>query len=228
MKTILMKFAGPLQSWGTKSHFETRGTDRYPSKSAVIGMIAAALGYRRYEDEKLKQLQKLSFAVRIDQPGSLLRDYQIATKYKANGDKDRSYVTERYYLQDAVFVVAVGSEDEQLMTTIWDALQHPYFQLYLGRRSNSINMDYLLKMVESSVISSIKAVDWQAADWYQHKNTRANGLDIYADDDLINSSYYTMVRDIPESFSQGKRDGSPFSQYDRRTYRLRAVGNIKG
>ena len=55
MKTILLKFAGPLQSWGTSSHFETRHTDFYPSKSAVIGLLAASLGYRRDEDEKIQK-----------------------------------------------------------------------------------------------------------------------------------------------------------------------------
>lgn len=40
--TILLKLAGPLQSWGTSSHFETRATDRYPSKSAVLGILAAS------------------------------------------------------------------------------------------------------------------------------------------------------------------------------------------
>lgn len=222
MKTILMKFAGPLQSWGTKSHFETRDTNRYPSKSAVIGMIAAALGYRRYEDVKLKRLQKLSFAVRIDQPGNLLKDFQIATKYKDNGEKDRGYVTNRYYLQDAVFVVAIGSSDDSLMEEIFDALKHPYFQLYLGRRANSINADYLLDMVDGEVIDSLKSIKWLAADWYKIKN-RSDSLEIYADNDLINNDYFAMVRDMPESFAQGAVN-SEFNEYDRRSYRLRAMG----
>ncbi len=59
MKTILLKFAGPLQSWGTRSHFETRHTDLYPSKSAVIGIIAASMGFRRDDDTKI-QVLKLS------------------------------------------------------------------------------------------------------------------------------------------------------------------------
>lgn len=222
MKTILMKFASPLQSWGTKSHFETRDTDRYPSKSAVIGMIAAALGYRRYEDVKLKRLQKLSFAVRIDQPGSLLKDFQIATKYKDNGEKDRGYVTNRYYLQDAVFVVAIGSRDDSLMKEIFDALKRPYFPLYLGRRANSINADYLLDMVDGEVVDSLKSIKWLAADWYKAKN-HPDSVEIYADNDLINNDYFTMVRDMPESFAQGAVD-SEFNEHDRRSYRLRSMG----
>ena len=70
MKTILLKFAGPMQSWGTDSHFETRHTDLYPAKSAVIGLIGAALGIRR-DDAAIKELEKIKFATRIDQEGSL-------------------------------------------------------------------------------------------------------------------------------------------------------------
>ena len=115
MSTILLKFAGPLQSWGTNSHFENRHTDYYPSKSAVIGMLTACLGYHRNEDEKLKQLQQLDFALRIDQRGSLLKDYQIATKYTSEGKIDKTYITNRYYLSDAVFVVALAHKQESFI-----------------------------------------------------------------------------------------------------------------
>ncbi len=128
MKTLLLKFSGPLQSWGTSSHFETRQTDRYPSKSAVIGMIAASLGYRRHEDEKIQELNDLNFGVRIDQAGENLRDYHIARKYKNNGAIDRTYVTDRYYLEDAIFIVAIGHEDEQFVEKIERGLKEPYFQ----------------------------------------------------------------------------------------------------
>ena len=72
MKTIVMKFCGPLQSWGTGSNFETRHTDFYPSKSAVIGLISASNGYRRDDISNLNKLNKLDFAVRVDQNLSLI------------------------------------------------------------------------------------------------------------------------------------------------------------
>ena len=106
-------------------------------------MLAASLGYRRHEDEKIQQLNNLDFAVRIDQPGSTLRDYHIATKYKANGQLDRNYVTNRHYLQDAVFVVAISSEENQLIDEIEKALKSPYFQPFLGRRSLPVSYTHL-------------------------------------------------------------------------------------
>lgn len=80
MKTILLRLKGPMQSWGTSSRFETRTSDYYPSKSAVIGIIAASLGYRRDEDEKIQKLNDLDFAVRIDQEGILQKRLSYCKK----------------------------------------------------------------------------------------------------------------------------------------------------
>ena len=127
MKTILLKFSGPLQSWGTDSHFEIRHTDFYPSKSAVLGLIAASLGWRR-EDDRIETLNRFRFAVRVDQPGSMLKDYHTAHKpeIKRGGILDyKTYVTTRYYLQDAVFVAALGLEDAQNVEKIAAALRFP-------------------------------------------------------------------------------------------------------
>ena len=54
MKTLTIKLTAPLQSYGNEATFERRTTSYYPTKSAVIGMIAAALGYRRTDERILK------------------------------------------------------------------------------------------------------------------------------------------------------------------------------
>lgn len=230
MKTILMKLAGPLQSWGTNSHYETRQTNRFPSKSAIIGMIAAAMGYRRDENKKLDELRKLSFAVRVDQQGDILRDFQIAISHKPNGERLRSYVTNRYYLQDAVFVVSIGSENEALIEKINDSLQSPYFQLYLGRRSCPINQDYLINganISDKGIIEGLKDLPWQAANWYQKIFIDKDIKPVYicADSNLLDNEYYQMIRDNPYSFAQGETS-SPFNTSDRREYQLRSIGYL--
>lgn len=203
MKTILLKLAGPLQAWGTNSHFETRQTNRYPSKSGVIGIIAASLGYHRDEDEKIRLLNSLDFAVRIDQPGKILRDYHTAKKFKTNGQEERTYVTQRYYLQDAVFVVAIGSDDEELINTIEKALKSPYFQPFLGRRSLPLTVDFYMGTKDDEVINCLKAAEWQAAEWYKKK--KRIKLPIYADGGLIETSFKYIERDYVISFSQKER-----------------------
>ena len=221
MKSLLLKFAGPLQSWGTSSHFETRHTDYYPSKSAVIGMIAAAFGYKRNEphDADLKQLNELAFAVRIDQQGNLLKDYHIASKCKPTGEFDRNYVTNRYCLEDAVFLVALGSEDSFLLEKIEQALAAPYFQLCLGRRSFPLSYDFIIGMQEEEPFALLRAYPWMAQKWQQKKIQSLNStsddlfIPIYADADLLapyqssieRPSVRKLRHDIAFSFSNKNR-----------------------
>lgn len=203
MKTVLLKFSGPLQSWGTDSHFETRHTDPHPSKSGVIGLISAGLGYRRDEDDQLIRLNKLGFAVRIDQTGSILRDYHTARKNKDNGSFDRTYVTNRYYLQDAVFVVALSSSDEQLINDVITAVTNPYFSFFLGRRSLPPTADLFLGTYDTDAITALKEYPWQASAWYQKKNShRQHRLQVFADETLLYGGSIRVRNDTAVSFSQ--------------------------
>ena len=130
MSTLLLRLAGPMQSWGTDSKFDVRRTQREPSKSGVIGLVAAALGIPRQDRQALAALACLRFGVRVDREGTLLRDY-----HTAHTEKGSAYVTNRYYLADAVFVAGLESEDGALLERIGQALASPAFPLYLGRRS---------------------------------------------------------------------------------------------
>src|SRR5690348_6365503 len=65
---------GPLQSWGFSSRFQRRTTGLHPTKSGVIGMIAAAMGLAKgsvAERTVLPELAKLrmsSIAIPRDLP----------------------------------------------------------------------------------------------------------------------------------------------------------------
>ncbi len=206
MKTILLKFAGPLQSWGTNSHFEVRHTDYYPSKSAVIGIIAASLGYGRDEDDKIWKLNEIKFAVRIEQPGNLIRDFHIARKYKPNGSEDRTYVTNRYYLEDAVFLVAISHDDEDFINEIEQGLRNPYFQPFMGRRALPMGVDFIIDVMSENVIDALTHYKWQAAAWYKRKHAhKVINLELYADSDLLDDKPNTLRRDRVLSFSQKER-----------------------
>ncbi|MFB8419591.1 type I-E CRISPR-associated protein Cas5/CasD [Streptomyces albidoflavus] len=70
---LLIRLAGPLQSWGIAGKFARRDTHSRPTKSGVIGLCAAALGLPR--EEPLGELAEVRFGVRADRPGTPLRDY---------------------------------------------------------------------------------------------------------------------------------------------------------
>ena len=58
MSVLLLRLAGPLQSWGVESRFKYRDTGREPSKSGVVGLLCAALGRKR--DEPVDDLAELN------------------------------------------------------------------------------------------------------------------------------------------------------------------------
>jgi CRISPR system Cascade subunit CasD len=207
LKTILLKFSGPLQSWGTNSHFETRYTDAHPSKSGVIGLVAAGLGISRDDNESLTRLNSLSYAVRVDQPGQIMKDYHTAKKYKKNGEFERTYVTTRFYIQDAVFVIAL-SGDEKLIDEVKTSITEPYFSLFLGRRSLPPTADIFLGVFCEDAITLLKTYDWQASDWYKRKNANYQYY-IYADESLLSEGKIQIRNDVALSFSQIK--GRKFS-----------------
>ena len=201
MKTLLIKLVGPLQSYGNEATFSRRTSYHYPSKSAVLGLIAAALGYRR-DDSRIQELNQLQLAVRIDQPGRTMTDFQTVEYDQKHHKRSLSY---RDYLQDAVFVAAVAGEDE-LVEAIHSALHHPKFQLYLGRRANVPAGALQTKILDSgNPLSALKSYEWQAAKWYQRRNKSYNA-EIIADADLVpDARFVTYVKDSIGSFDQAHR-----------------------
>lgn len=134
MHTLLLRLAGPMQSWGTQSRFTERDTGLEPSKSGVIGLVCAALG--RGRDEPVDDLASLRMAVRIDREGVVRRDYHTALDVvKADSSKPGTVVSNRYYLADADFLVALAGDDLALLERIDAALDAPRWPLFLGRKS---------------------------------------------------------------------------------------------
>ena len=72
MAVLLLQLVGPMQSWGFASRFDNRDTGREPTKSGVIGILAAALGLPRTGD--ISSLAGLRMSVRIDSEGLVARD----------------------------------------------------------------------------------------------------------------------------------------------------------
>lgn len=142
MPTLLLRLMGPMQSWGTTGRFHHRDTGKEPSKSGVIGLIAAAMGIERENWIDLEPLTCLAMGVRHDRPGVPKRDYQTAgcaatdTIIKADGKPSKDGVpSRRDYLADAAFLVGLECEDRLLLERIYVALQNPVWTLALGRKS---------------------------------------------------------------------------------------------
>nr|WP_281377086.1 type I-E CRISPR-associated protein Cas5/CasD [Deinobacterium chartae] len=123
---MLLRIVAPMQSWGSRSRFDDRDTEREPTKSGVIGLIAAALG--RPRDADVSDLAALRFGVRVDRAGSLHTDYHTAREGASTA------VTRRHYLADAAFLVGLEG-DAALLERIEAALRNPVWPPFLGRKS---------------------------------------------------------------------------------------------
>ncbi len=194
MSTLLLRLAGPLQAWGYDSKFETRRTGREPSKSGVIGLLAAALGRKR--DESIEDLRELRFGVRVDREGQLLHDYH--TVQMKSG---KTYVTHRYYLADATFLVGIESENKAWLEEIQHALLHPAFPLFLGRRSCVPSLPIALGIREGGLIDVLKEEPWQLTSWMQKKERKkGNCLLRLVVDALPDDRDGVAIKDLPVSF----------------------------
>ncbi len=201
MSTLLLRLKGPMQSWGVSSKFDTRTTERAPSKSAIIGMLACALGRRR--NESIDDLNALRFGVRIDDEGKLIRDFQTAIAYKdtiKNITYDNPTVTHRYYLADAAFLVGLEGDDG-FIKQIQEALLHPYFPMFLGRRSCPPEGKVVLGIRNTALMDALQNEPWlNEGIKKQHKSSFQYILDA-----LPNERENTIWRDRPISFNQEKR-----------------------
>lgn len=137
MPTVLLRLVGTMQSWGTTSRFDQRDTGKEPSKSGVVGLLAAAMGIDRENWVDVEPLTHLSMGIRHDRPGMPKRDYQTA-QHIISADRSKIHetaVTTRDYLADAAFLVGLVGEDRILLERIHAALLNPVWPLFLGRKS---------------------------------------------------------------------------------------------
>jgi CRISPR system Cascade subunit CasD len=130
-----------------------------PTKSGVVGLLAAALGRKR--DAPLDDLNELHFGVRVDQEGSVLRDFHVA---KSETD---SYLTYRDYLADAIFLVGLESEDNRFLEELDQALRAPAFPLFLGRRSCPPTLPLTLGIRPEGLVEALTQEPWQKPAWRQ-------------------------------------------------------------
>lgn len=196
--TLLLRFAGPSQAWGDSSRFNYRHTREAPTKSGVLGLLAAASGRRR--TDPIEDLVGLRFGVRTDQPGTVLRDFQTERDWRSGKSKP---VTHRYYLADAVFVAGVEG-DASFLEGLRDALLHPAYPLYLGRRACPPSGRLVLGIRAFPLVDSLAREPWQAARWHRRKQPAQVVLPIVRDC-LPGEPVHESARDQPLTFDPQHR-----------------------
>lgn len=133
MTTLLLRLRAPMMSWGDHSRFTIRDTRREPTKSAVIGILCAALGRPRWEP--VADLAALKMGVRVNQEGLVQCDYHtVMDAIKSSGAKGDTVISHRYFVADADYLVGLEG-DAMLLEQLDQALEYPRWQIYFGRKS---------------------------------------------------------------------------------------------
>jgi CRISPR system Cascade subunit CasD len=146
----------PLQSWGVSSKFQRRATESYPTKSGVLGLVAAAMGIDKHADDEAEQLKPLAackFSVfslqrtAKNHPVLQMEDYhtvgggfdkdnpaeRLHISRKASGGPSTTVVTRRFYLEQARFV-ALLEGDHEILDKAAKALEDPKWGVWFGRK----------------------------------------------------------------------------------------------
>ncbi|MFC6880176.1 MULTISPECIES: type I-E CRISPR-associated protein Cas5/CasD [Actinomadura] len=216
-RVLMLRLAGPLQSWGGQSRFNRRETRPEPTKSGVLGLLAAAQG--RSREDPPGDLLDLALGVRVDQAGTLLRDYHTVSDYrgrplpqaavnakgvqKPTSPAKHTHVTQRYYLQDAVFVVGISGPAD-LVDALTAALRRPAYPLALGRRSCPPTQPIILGTRDEALNDALSEQPWQAGhaarrEFQNRHNGRPPRIDLPVT--IESSDGDDVVHDVPLSFS---------------------------
>jgi CRISPR system Cascade subunit CasD len=173
--TLFLRLEGPLQSWGDQeSKFVVRRTADAPTKSGVIGLICCAMGLSRdAARERLPKLNALAMGVRIDRPGIRWWDWHtVGAKMEmriAGGEgksKPGAMLTRREYLCDASFLVVLHG-DAALIDELHQAVLHPQWPMYLGRKSCPPSLPLMGGQDEPDLgefpdhVAALKSVQWR-------------------------------------------------------------------
>lgn len=174
---IVFRLYGPLAAWGDIAVGEQRPTTSHPSKSAVLGLVAAALGIRNDDDPQHAALANgYGFAVRVDAVGIPLRDFHtsqhasstarfhhLQTRRDELADRLNldTGLSARDYRTDALYSVCLHDRRTPRAPTpqvIVAALQRPSFALYLGRRSCPLALPLAAKVIEAEDLPGALAI----------------------------------------------------------------------
>lgn len=193
-----------MQSWGSSSRFTRRSTEAFPTKSALVGLLAAAQGRRRVDP--IEDLAQLRVAVRVDQPGQLLRDFHTAHRGEVSMP-----LSDRFYWADAAFGAFIEGPDE-LIEALAQAIVRPVFPLYLGRRACPPTMPLRLAVHDGAAWDALQTTPWLAAKFYQRKRKEARvSLRVVADQGIIpvkagtDYQHTHTLQDVPISFDSQRR-----------------------
>jgi len=220
---LLLWLEGPMQSWGTSAKFNRRTSQDFPSKSAILGMICAALGHGGEQKELLATFAPLAQTVisytRRDNKGMAadpevqLEDFHMvgsgydekdpwqsqhipkkSNQTPVGGNTSGIILTYRYYLVDSAFAVAL-TIPEAMTKSIEDALVTPCWDISLGRKC-CVPTEFIFQGIHDSMEAALARADEIAEE--KHK------VELFRVLDGPHEGEQMILADVPRRFGPNK------------------------
>lgn len=145
MNGFILDLQGPMMSFADRGFGQLREEGEFPSRSAVIGIVAAAMGVERGSERLLELHAGLRIHTARVRSGALLVDYHTVltagydeydpARLRREGAEGNPTLTWRSYHCDGHFVALVEGNDGELIEECRQALRSPVYTSFLGRRS---------------------------------------------------------------------------------------------
>ena len=236
---LLFRLYGALASWGDIAVGEVRPSFERPSKSAVLGLVAAALGVRRDEEDAQRRLaQDYGYAVEVQTFGQPLRDYHTVQRPPQRKGADyasrraelqavpreglATTLSYRDYWQDASYIACLWAAQAapiRSLAEIATALRHPHFVLYLGRKSCPPGLPLQPQIVQAaSPAQAFDGVEFKDREW----------LDALSDDSRVRFCDDLMEGECMKLVRRDRVDSRRRWQFaEREEYRTSVSGRAK-
>ena len=165
MGYLLFTLYAPMASFGEIAVGERRMSWSRPARSAIMGLVAAALGIDRTDQETHQNLEKgLFYAVRTDMPGHPFMDFHTAQVPKSRrgqtfatrrgelgADNLQTVLSRREWRVDSFFTVVLWARCPSSVDIedIAGALRYPSYNLYVGRKAAPLGLPFNPSVVEA-------------------------------------------------------------------------------
>ena len=158
---LVFTLVAPMGAFGDLAGHLQRGSTGWPGRSAILGLIGAALGVQREDAMGQAALNEWRMAVSVLNQGPVLNDFHTvqtlpssrikhpatrADALRALNRSDNGLITRRSYRLDCAFGVALWGGDAAALET---ALKAPHFVPYLGRKSCPLSAPMAPKRLEA-------------------------------------------------------------------------------
>lgn len=206
MKTLILKTEG-MSAYGLQTFDVHRKVSYFPTRSAILGMLGAAMGITHGQYQELYALsQKLKVAVQVNNCGEKIVDYHTVQFFRSPLGKIQKSTkpTYREYWCDSKHTFAIAADDE-IINVLADKVKNPVFTLFYGRKSCPLTRPLFEKiLIADNPANAIKSL--------------GNSGQIFSDVKGENQIASLQVRDL---------NSKDFRKYSIRTVYVCAANNTK-